>query len=82
MFKAGLFSAVGVVTLVESYKWLSPDSGDETVELLAQLVNVTQNIPLTSSEPFKRTFDIVAVNIFLFTSVTICIFCAVFATLI
>jgi hypothetical protein len=84
IFKAGLFSAVGTVSLVESYKWLSPDSGDETVELLAQLVNVTQKIPLTpgSSEPFKRTFDIVTLNILWFASITICICCAVFATLI
>jgi hypothetical protein len=84
MFKAGLFSAVGTVSLVESYKWLSPDSGDKTVELLAQLVNVTQKIPLTpgSSEPFKRTFDVVAVNVLWFASITICVLCAVLATLI
>ena len=84
MFKAGLFSAVGTVSLVESYKWLSPDSGDETVDLLAQLINVTQKIPLTpgSSEQFKRTFDVVAVNVIWFASITICIVCAVLATLI
>ena len=83
MFKAGLFSAVGTVSLVESYKWLSPDSGDETVEVLDQLVNVTQKISLTpgSAEPFKRTFDIVSVNVFWFASITICIVCAVLATL-
>jgi len=81
---AGLFSAVGTVSLVESYKWLSPDSGDETVGLLAQLVNVTQKLPLTpgSSEPFRRTFDVVAVNVIWFASMSICIVCAIFATLI
>ena len=84
MFKAGLFSGVGAVSLVESYKWLSPDSGDETVDLLAQLVNVTQKIPLTpgNGDPFKRTFDIVMVNVIWFTSMVICIVCAVLATLI
>jgi hypothetical protein len=84
MFKAGLFSAVGAVSLVESYKWLSPDSGDKTVDLLAQLVNATQNIPLTpgSSESFRRTFDIVTVNVLWFASITICVCCAVLATLI
>ena len=84
MFKAGLFSAIGAVSFVETYKWLSPDSGDETVEILAQLVNVTQKIALTpgSSEPFKRTFDIVAVNVIWFASINICVICAVLATLI
>ena len=84
MFKAGLFSAVCAVSLVESYKWISTDLGDETVELLTQLVKVTQNIPLThrSGEPFKRTFDIVAVNVIWFASITTCLFCAVYATLI
>ena len=84
MFKSGLFTAVGTVSIVESYKWLSPDSGDETVELLAQLINVTQKIPLTpgSSQPFQRTFDVVAVNVFWFASIAICMVCAVLATLI
>ena len=83
MPKAGLFSAIGTVSLVESYKWLSPDSGDETVDLLGELVNVTQNIPLTpgSEEQFKRTFDIVTVNILWFASITICVCCGVLATL-
>ena len=84
LFKAGLFSALGAVSFVETYKWLSPDSGDETVDLLAQLVNVTQKIPLTpgSGEPFQRTFDIVAVNVIWFASINICVICAVLATLI
>ena len=83
MFKAGLFSAIGTVSLVESYRWLSPDSGDETVDLLGELVNVTQNIPLTpgSEEQFRRTFDIVTVNILWFASIVICVCCGVFATL-
>ena len=84
IFKAGLFAGVGAVTLVESYKWLSPDSGDETVDLLGQLVNVTQKISLTpgNGESFKRTFDIVAVNIIIFTSMAICVVCAGLVTLI
>ncbi|KAN0135274.1 hypothetical protein V8E53_006839 [Lactarius tabidus] len=40
---AGLFTAVVSVSLVESYKWLSPDSGDQTVELLNQtIILITQ----------------------------------------
>jgi hypothetical protein len=98
VFKAGLFSAVGAVSLVESYKWLSPDSGDQTVELLnvtvnlitqlsQQLVNISQGIPVEdftveSSEPFQQTFSALMVNIIWFSSIVICIGCAVFATLI
>src|ERR1700677_4591050 len=97
-FKAGLFSAVGAVSLVESYKWLSPDSGDQTVELLnvtvnlitqvsQQLVNISQGIPVESttvesSEPFQQTFSALMVNVIWFASIVICIGCAVFATLI
>ena len=84
MFKAGLFTAVGAVTVVESYKWLLPDPSDKIVDLLTQLVNVTQKIPLTSGneEPFKRTFNIVAANALLFTSMVDCVVCAFLATLV
>ncbi|KAJ7222981.1 hypothetical protein B0H12DRAFT_291870 [Mycena haematopus] len=34
---AGLFSAILTAFLIESYKTLSPDSGDTTVLLLAQI---------------------------------------------
>ena len=98
IFKAGLFSAVGAVSLVESYKWLSPDSGDESVQLLnvtvqlitqvsQQLVNISLGIPVESivaerSEPFQGTFSALMVNVIWFVSIVICIGCAVFATLI
>jgi hypothetical protein len=88
-FKAGLFSAVVVVSIVESYKWLSPDSGSETVILLAQisrqLVNISNGIPLESiesSQPFKPTFSILMVNIMWFGSIVLCLAGSVFATLI
>ena len=97
IFKAGLFSAVGAVSLVESYKWLSPDSGDETVQLLnvtvqlitqvsQQLVNISLGIPIESivaerSEPFQGTFSALMVNVIWFVSL-VSIGCAVFVTLI
>jgi hypothetical protein len=98
IFKAGLFSAVIVISLVESYKWLSPDPAQETVDGLKetvtqltlvsqQLFNISYGIPLGSiaaenSQPFKRTVLAVMVNVIWFASVVICICCAVFATLI
>ena len=93
VFKAGLFSAVGAVSLVESYKWLSPDSGDQTVRLLQATVNLlaqeinsnntgVSSIVAAGDEPFHRTFDVVAVNILWFGSMVICIGCAIASTLI
>ncbi|KAF8261541.1 hypothetical protein EI94DRAFT_1705451 [Lactarius quietus] len=68
---AGLFSAVIAISLVESYKWLSPDPSQEAADRLSetvtqltrisqQLVNISYGIPLESiiaesSQPFKRT---------------------------
>ena len=93
VFKAGLFSAVGAVSLVESYKWLSPDSGDQTVRLLKATVNIlaqefnSNNTGVSSivdagDEPFHRTLDVVAVNILWFGSMVICIGCAIASTLV
>ena len=98
IFKAGLFSAVIAISLVESYKWLSPDPNQETADRLnqtvtqltqlsQQLVNISQGIPLErvaaeSIQPFKRTALVVSINIIWFASIVVCICCAVFATLI
>ncbi|KAH8987053.1 hypothetical protein EDB92DRAFT_1818100 [Lactarius akahatsu] len=84
---AGLFTAVIMVSIVESYKWLSPDPGDETVRLLTQLVNISSGIPLENSsagigQPFKPTTSAIMVNATWFCSVVLCLACAVFATLI
>ncbi|KAH9046103.1 hypothetical protein EDB84DRAFT_714000 [Lactarius hengduanensis] len=49
---AGLLMAAITVAIVESYKWLSPDPVNETVQLLTQisrqLVNISNGIPLES----------------------------------
>ncbi|KAH9016664.1 hypothetical protein EDB83DRAFT_2528784 [Lactarius deliciosus] len=90
---AGLFSAVVTVSIVESYKWLSPDSGDETVRLLAQisrqLVNISNGtpIPLESIEaginqPFQPTTAAILVNVTWLLSIAGCISCSVGAALI
>ncbi|KAI9447630.1 hypothetical protein H4582DRAFT_1841679 [Lactarius indigo] len=84
---AGLFTAVITVSLVESYKWLSPNPGDETVKLLAQLVNISSGIPIESTsagsnQPFKPSTSALMVNATWFCSVVLCLGCSVFATLI
>ena len=89
IFKAGLFSAVVAVSIIESYKWLSPDLGSETVVLLAQisrqLVNISNGIPLESIEsspPFKASTSILMVNVMWFGSIVLCLAGSVSATLI
>src|ERR1700677_635707 len=89
--KATLFSAVGAVSLVESYKWLSPDSAGQTVNLLNATVNLlaqeinsdktgVESIVAAGNQPFHRTTSVVAVNILWFGSMVICIGCAIIAT--
>ncbi|KAH8990259.1 hypothetical protein EDB92DRAFT_1946606 [Lactarius akahatsu] len=80
---AGLLSIIVAVFITESYKKLSPDSGDQTVALLTQLVGfstgapvVVQNIP-----PFKPPASIVRVNVMWTLSLTSSLFCALLAAL-
>ena len=96
--KAGLFTGVVSVSLVESYKWLSPDSGDETVKRLKEVVNLitqtshqfynysngipVQEITANTSSTFQPSPDVVTVNVFWFNSLVICLGCAILATLI
>ncbi|KAN0135298.1 hypothetical protein V8E53_006863 [Lactarius tabidus] len=89
---ATLFSAVGAVSLVESYKWLSPDNGGQTVNLLNATVNLlaqeinsnktgVESIVAAGNQPFHRTFNVVVVNVLWFGSMVVCIGCAIAATL-
>ena len=89
MFKAGLFSAVAAVSLVESYKFLSPDSAADTVTLLTQisqqLVDISNGRPLKnveSSQPFRPTNASIMINVMWFSSIVLCLAGSVFATLI
>ncbi|KAH8982724.1 hypothetical protein EDB86DRAFT_2812012 [Lactarius hatsudake] len=77
---AGLFSATVAAFLIESYKKLSPDSGDTTnallIHLSQQLVNISNGTPLTSvvaqgSQPFKPTASAVRVNMMWFLSLVL-----------
>ncbi|KAI9447532.1 hypothetical protein H4582DRAFT_2137090, partial [Lactarius indigo] len=86
----GLFSATVAAFIIESYKQLSPDSGDTTNALLGQisqqLVNISHGKPLasvavTSGQSFKPTASAVRVNVFWFLSLILSLNCALSATL-
>ncbi|KAI0266244.1 hypothetical protein BC834DRAFT_824013, partial [Gloeopeniophorella convolvens] len=78
----GLFSAALATFLVESYQQLSPDSGDQTVAILAQIsqqLNGTTFAPPSSS--FKPASSAVRVNAVWFLSLMLSLACALSATL-
>jgi len=90
ILKTGLFSATVAAFIIESYKLLSPDSGDTTNALLTQisgqLLNISNGTPLTSvvtqsSQPFKPTSSAVRVNVLWFLSLVLSLNCALSATL-
>ncbi|KAH9167865.1 hypothetical protein EDB89DRAFT_1649267 [Lactarius sanguifluus] len=80
----GLFSAIVATFITESYKKLSPDSGNQTVALLAQLVDVSAGVPVVvqSSPPFHVPASIVRVNVMWFLSLILSLSCALLATLV
>ncbi|KAI9442762.1 hypothetical protein H4582DRAFT_1793968, partial [Lactarius indigo] len=88
---AGLFSAVIMVSFIESYKWLLfPDSSDQTVNLLTQisgqLSNASkgaflENIAVKSGTSIGSTTAFL-VNFTWFTSMALCFSCSVGATLV
>ncbi|KAI9447530.1 hypothetical protein H4582DRAFT_1783215, partial [Lactarius indigo] len=87
----GLFSATVAAFIIESYKKLSPDSGDTTNALLTQisvqLVNISNGTPIASvavqgSQSFKPTASAVRVNVLWFLSLVLSLTCALSATLI
>ncbi|TDL27673.1 hypothetical protein BD410DRAFT_685394, partial [Rickenella mellea] len=85
---AGLFSASVTAFIVESYKKLSPDSGDTTVALLtqisSQLAGTWDGIPdpSLSNDTFQPTSSAVFVNTMWFFSLTLALACALSATLV
>ncbi|KAI0309003.1 hypothetical protein OF83DRAFT_1038054, partial [Amylostereum chailletii] len=82
---AGLFSATVTALIVESYKGLSPDSGDATVLLLTQIAqqlmareNGTQ-VPPTSlpTASFQLSKLTVSVNVLWFSSLMLSLTAAI-----
>ena len=88
--KTGLFSATVAAFIIESYKKLSPDSGDTTVTLLAQIsqqlagvtLETSQNLTAPSNASFKPTTSAVRVNILWFLSLVLSLTSALSATLV
>ncbi|KZV67160.1 hypothetical protein PENSPDRAFT_584407, partial [Peniophora sp. CONT] len=86
----GLFAATVAAFLVERYRSLSPDSGDQTVELLSQLLaattgtNASTNAPtsVASSGSFEVSTSAIIVNSLWFSSLITALFCALLSTLI
>ncbi|TDL27703.1 hypothetical protein BD410DRAFT_325099 [Rickenella mellea] len=89
---AGLFSASVTAFIIESYKKLSPDSGDAMVVLLAQIssqlvaISNGTNLSITSPPPAKTSFrptsSAVTVNILWFLSLSLGLLCALGATMV
>ncbi|KAJ7663189.1 hypothetical protein DFH06DRAFT_1087982 [Mycena polygramma] len=84
---AGLFYASLTAFLIESYKTLSPDSGDQTVKLLAHIshqlasgFNGTTS-PISPSAPFTPSSTSLICNALWFISLGLSLTCALIATL-
>ncbi len=86
-WKTGLFSATVGAFIIEFYKKLSPDSGDQTVALLcqmsAQLPNFTTGTctPPTANGPSSPSASIIWVNAMWLMSLILSLTSALFATL-
>ncbi|KAJ6549290.1 hypothetical protein DFH09DRAFT_620184, partial [Mycena vulgaris] len=85
---AGLFSASLVAFLIESYKTLTPNSGDTTVLLLtqisSQLAAAANGTPFTvvPRPHFTPPTSLLVCNILWFISLGLSLTCALFATLV
>ncbi|KAF7326732.1 hypothetical protein MVEN_02592100 [Mycena venus] len=88
--KAGLFSASLTAFIIESYKTLNRDSGDLTVQLLAQIslqLAASPNgtpiqIPPSTPGPFTPSATALICNILWFFSLGLSLACALIATLV
>ncbi|KZV72654.1 hypothetical protein PENSPDRAFT_575893, partial [Peniophora sp. CONT] len=85
----GLFAATVAAFVIESYKLLQPDSGDQTVLILSQLLAATTNassLSIPSSLPgdtFRAPVTAVDIaNALWFCSLVVALACALLATLI
>ncbi|VDC01232.1 unnamed protein product [Peniophora sp. CBMAI 1063] len=84
----GLFAATVAAFIVESYKLLSVDSGDQTVHLLSQLLVATANassglpVIVTTPKPFSTPPAAIVTNALWFSSLLISLICALLSTLV
>jgi hypothetical protein len=79
--KNGLLSAIVATFLLLSFPRLSPDSGDQTVALLTQLVNASTGAHVeVQNTPFKAPASIVRVNVLWILSLILSLCCALLTT--
>ncbi|VDC05008.1 unnamed protein product [Peniophora sp. CBMAI 1063] len=84
----GLFAATVAAFMIESYKLLSVDSGDQSVYLLSQLLAATANassglpVIIPPPEPFTTSSSAVITNALWFSSLLIALVCALLSTLV
>ncbi|KAK7043316.1 hypothetical protein R3P38DRAFT_2691294 [Favolaschia claudopus] len=85
---AGLFSAILTAFLIESYKALTPDSGDEMkavlIQISAQLSGIANrtSVDLPTPEPFVTPTSSLVCNLLWFVSLGLSLSCALLATLV
>ncbi|KZV65217.1 hypothetical protein PENSPDRAFT_587230, partial [Peniophora sp. CONT] len=84
----GLFAATVAAFVIESYKSLSRDSGDQTVVLLSEILAATTNSSSSptlndaSTEVFHAPLSAVIGNALWFCSLVVALACALLATLV
>ncbi|VDC03052.1 unnamed protein product [Peniophora sp. CBMAI 1063] len=84
----GLFAATVAAFVIESYKTLSPDSGEQTVMLLSRLLVEATNSTIHSTavsasiEPFHAPLPAILANALWFCSLVVALACALLATLV
>jgi hypothetical protein len=83
IWKTGLFSAVVAAFIIESYKKLSPDTGNQTVVLLGQISQqlAGSTLPTQSATQPSSSSAIICVNAMWLMSLVLSITSALFATL-
>ena len=84
--KTGLFSAIVGAFIIEFYKKLSSDSGDQTVALLQQISHQLPNSPNipysnTANQPSPHGTAMIWVNALWLISLVLSLTCALIATL-
>lgn len=86
MLQSALYSASLTAFLIESYKTLEPDSGDETLAMLTrisqQLASMSTGIAMSFEEPtpFHPSRAALACNVLWFLSLTLALTCSLLAT--
>jgi hypothetical protein len=89
LLKTGLFSATVAAFIIESYKSLSPDSGNTTTTLLSQISQQLAGVPYetfpqnitVARNAFKPTNSAIRVNVLWFLSLVLSLTSALSATL-